>query len=301
MTKAAAFRKVLAQPGPLLLPGIQDCLQARIFERQGFPWVYLGGYNASASFLGIPDLGLMCRREIVDHAGRVARSINVPLMVDADDGFGNPIGVMQTVKEFEAAGVAAIHIEDQVAPKRCGHLDGKQVIPTEDMVQKLRAAIDAREDSDFVIMARTDARSVTGLNDAIERGRAYHEAGADIVFIESPYSEDEAATIGEQLSDVTLMWNAGSGRTDEGGKTPWVSPKRLGEMGWKVILLPGFTMRVSAMAIKNLAREIYERGIDNETMIEGAHERFMRSDELHELTGITALLALQERYVSETV
>src|SRR5690348_4293416 len=196
---ARALRSLLAKPEPVLAPGAYDALSARLIEAAGFPAVYMTGFGTSASHLGRPDVGLMTMAEMVDHARRIVQAVGVPVIADADTGYGNPINVIRTVRAYENAGVAGIHIEDQVAPKRCGHMEGKQVIPAEDMVHKVRAAVAAKSSPDFLLIARTDARAVEGFQAALDRVRRYRDAGADAIFFEAPQSEAEIAAVAEDL------------------------------------------------------------------------------------------------------
>src|SRR3954467_6376132 len=192
-TGAAGLRALLERGEPVLAPGASDGLSARLVERAGFPAVYMTGFGASASLLGRPDVGLLSFEERAGHARRLAQAVSVPLIADADDGYGNPLNVMRTVREYAAAGVAALHIEDQVAPKRCGHMEGKEVIDAAEMVEKVRAAVEARGDGELLIIARTDARAVEGLDAALERARRYREAGADALFREGAGARGGAA------------------------------------------------------------------------------------------------------------
>ena len=180
------FVEMLEKEDIIIAPGCYDALSARIVEATGHNCVYMTGFGTSASLLGLPDMGFITMPEIIDNARRIAGAVNIPVIADADTGYGNPLNVYRTVKEYERSGVAAIHIEDQTFPKRCGHLEGKEVVDPEEMVQKIKAACDARTDDDFKIIARTDARAVMGLDDAIVRARKYYKAGADIIFVESP-------------------------------------------------------------------------------------------------------------------
>src|SRR5437660_5708433 len=189
MRATTRLRELLSGPELLVAPGAYDALSARLITQAGFQAVYMTGFGTAASVLGQPDVGLLTMSEMVSRASALAAVVgDVPLIADADTGYGNPINVQRTIHEYERAGVAGLHIEDQVWPKKCGHMEGKQVIPMEEMVQKVRAAVDARQSPDFVIIARTDANAVNGLEDAIQRGRAYREAGADSVFIEATRS-----------------------------------------------------------------------------------------------------------------
>ena len=212
---ARNLRTLLAGAEPVVAPGAYDCLSARLIEAAGFPAVYMTGFGTAASYLGRPDVGLLGMSEMVDQARRIVQAVHVPVIADADTGFGNPINVIRTVKEYEDAGVAALHLEDQVAPKKCGHMAGKQVIPLADMLAKIRAAVAARRSADFTIIARTDARAIEGLDGALERARHYRDAGADVIFVEAPESEQEVERIAGALRDVPLLFN-----WVEGGKTP---------------------------------------------------------------------------------
>src|SRR3954453_16422162 len=194
-TQAAALRALLGRGEPVLAPGACDRLSARLVGRAAFPAVYMTGFGASASLLGHPDVGLLSFAEMAGHARRLVQAVDVPAIADADDGYGNPLNVMRTVREYEAAGVAALHIEDQVAPKRCGHMEGKDVIDAAEMVEKVRAAVEPRRSPDLVIIARTDARALVGLDAALERARRYRDAGADMLFVEAPESEEEVAAV----------------------------------------------------------------------------------------------------------
>src|SRR4051812_2830241 len=222
---APALRELLDAGGPVVAPGAYDGLSARLVERAGFPAVYMTGFGASASLLGRPDVGLLSFAEMADHARRLVQAVGVPVIADADDGYGNPLNVMRTVREFEAAGVAALHIEDQVAPKRCGHMDGKEVIDASEMVEKVRAAVEARRSPALVIIARTDARAVEGLDRALERARRYRDAGADMLFVEAPESEEEVAAVAEAFPDTPLLFN-----WVDGGRTPPLGLDRLSEL-----------------------------------------------------------------------
>ncbi len=209
------LRELLAGPEPVLAPGAYDALSARLVEGAGFGAVYVTGFGTSASLLGRPDIGLLTFSEMVDNARRIAQAVEVPVIADVDDGYGNPLNVIRTVREYEAAGISAVHIEDQVSPKKCGHMEGKQVIEASEMVEKIRAAVEARQSEEFVIIGRTDARAVEGIDGALERARLYREAGADVLFVEAPQSEEEISAVAEAFPDVPLLFN-----WVESGKTP---------------------------------------------------------------------------------
>src|SRR3989442_9007004 len=208
MPVTTRLRELLAGPDMLVVPGAYDALSARLIAQAGFPAVTMTGLGPAASVLGQPDVGLLTMSEMLSRAAALAAVTgDLPLIADADTGYGNPINVRRTIREYERAGVAGLHIEDQVWPKKCGYMEGKQVIPIDEMVQKIRAAVDARQDSDFVIIARTDANAVHGLEDALHRGRAYREAGADVIFIEAPRSITELDAIAQAFPNVPLLYN----------------------------------------------------------------------------------------------
>ncbi len=234
MHTATRLRELLAGPELLVAPGAYDALSARLIVQAGFSTVYMTGFGTSASVLGQPDVGLLTMSEMVSRAAALASIAgDVPLIADADTGYGNPINVRRTIREYERAGIAGLHLEDQVWPKKCGHLEGKQVIPMDEMVQKVRAAADARQDPDFVIIARTDAIAVTGLEDALRRGQAYSEAGADALFIEAPRSMEELRAIGQAFEDVPLLFNWA-----ESGKTPLLPLSEISALGFNLVLFP---------------------------------------------------------------
>jgi 2,3-dimethylmalate lyase len=237
------LRQLLAGPEPVVAPGAYDALSARLVEQAGFGAVYMTGFGASASLLGRPDVGLLSFAEMVDHARRLVQAVAIPVIADADDGYGNPLNVIRTVREYEAAGVAALHIEDQVSPKRCGHLDGKDVIPAAEMVEKVRAAVETR--SSMLIIARTDARAVEGLDAALERARLYRAAGADVLFVEAPEDEREVEAVAEAFPDTPLLFNA-----VDGGKTPPLTLDRLRELGFSLVLSPLTALFAAARAVQ---------------------------------------------------
>ena len=240
MRTTTRLRELLAGPDLIVAPGAFDALSARLIAQAGFPAVYMTGFGTAASVLGQPDVGLLTMSEMVSRAAAIAAVIAsvagdqpLPLIADADTGYGNPINVRRTIREYERAGVAGLHIEDQVWPKKCGHMEGKQVIPMDEMVQKVRAAVDARQDPDFVIIARTDANAVHGLEDAIHRGKAYQEAGADVIFIEAPRSMTELRSIAQAFPGVPLLFNWA-----ESGKTPPLPLEEIRALGFKLVIFP---------------------------------------------------------------
>ncbi|MGD0822642.1 MAG: isocitrate lyase/PEP mutase family protein [Desulfomonilia bacterium] len=221
-------------------PGVYDALGARIVESYTFNAVYMTGYGTSASHFAYPDVGLLTMTEMVENATRIAAAVKIPLIADADTGYGNPINVVRTVKEYEKAGVAAIHIEDQVWPKKCGHMEGKRVIDAAEMVGKIKAAVDARQDEKFLIIARTDVLAIEGFDQAVERGHRFAEAGADILFIEAPVDREQVARIPGMLKSRPLILNLAP-------KTPNFSAQEMKEMGYSVALYPGVCL-VGALA-----------------------------------------------------
>jgi 2,3-dimethylmalate lyase len=251
----ARLRELLAGDGPVVAPGAYDALSAQLVEAAGFPAVYMTGFGATASLIGRPDVGLLTMTEMVQTARRICSAVGVPVIADADTGYGNALNVIRTVREYEAAGVAGIHLEDQVAPKRCGHLDGKQVIPAETMVDRVRAAVAARSDDDFVLIARTDARAVEGVDAAVERARRYRDAGADVLFVEALQSDAEIEAVARALTGVPLLFNWA-----EGGKTPPTSLDRLRELGFKLVICPISTLLAATRAIREVLARIAADG-----------------------------------------
>lgn len=260
MSPRQTLKQLLQRDKLLVAPGCFDGLSARLVEEAGFEAAYLSG-GAVARSMGIPDIGLVTMSETIERAAQVVAAVKLPIIADADTGYGNAINLVRTVREFERAGVAAIHIEDQITPKRCGHLDGKEVIPLAEMGKKLEAALAARTDQNFCIIARTDARGVHGFDDAIERARVFAELGVDAIFVEAPQSEKELAEIPRRLPGVALLVNV-----FKGGKTPMLPMQRLQEMGYRIAIYPSETQRaaIHAMraALSTLQREGTTESID---------------------------------------
>lgn len=231
------------QPGQglLIAPGCFDCLTARLVENAGFEAAYVTGAGMSISMLGAPDLGLSSFSEILDRVTRICDVLTIPVIADGDTGFGGPLNIIRTVRGYERAGVSAIQIEDQESPKRCGHEAGRRIVPVAEMVQRIHAACDARIDSDFSIIARTDARSLLGLTEALDRAAAYREAGADVIFVESPESADELAQIAQAMPGVPLVANL-----VEGGRTPCLPAAELDAMGYALAIFPNSLTRLFA-------------------------------------------------------
>jgi 2-methylisocitrate lyase-like PEP mutase family enzyme len=256
-----SFRASLAQAQSshqaLTLPGAYDALSARLIQAEGFSAVYLTGAGLANSMLGVPDIGLVTAVELRDHVARISETLEIPLVVDGDTGFGNAVNTYRTVRLLERAGASAIQIEDQVFPKKCGHFAGKAVISAQEMVQKVHAAVDARENEETVIIARTDVRAISSLEEAFERAELYREAGADVLFVEAPESVEELAAIGSRF-DVPLIANM-----VEGGKTPLCSVDELSQMGFSAVLFANAALRVSQRAMSELLRELHTTGSTN--------------------------------------
>jgi 2-methylisocitrate lyase-like PEP mutase family enzyme len=238
VSKAPTLRELIDADRGLLLPGVANALTARIAEDLGFSAVYLTGAGVSNTFLGVPDIGLLSLTEMAEHARAIAGAVDIPIVVDADTGFGNAVSVGRTVRVLEQAGASGIQLEDQVAPKRCGHFDGQEVIAAAEMSQKLRAAIDSRRSSDTLIIARTDARAQHGLTEALARAGAYAEAGADVLFIEGLHSRDELRAAGKAVPAVPKLANM-----VEGGKTPLLPREELLAMGFSIVLYANAAMQ----------------------------------------------------------
>jgi 2-methylisocitrate lyase-like PEP mutase family enzyme len=231
MSKALQLRNLLRQDAMTIAPGAYDCITATLIARAGFPAVYMTGAGTAASH-GYPDYGLLTMSEMVENAGRIAGAVDIPVVADADTGYGNELNVVRTVREYERRGVAAIHVEDQVFPKRCGHLDDKEVIPFDDYIAKIRAAADARRSLDFLIIARTDARAVVGFEEAIKRANAALAAGAEMAFVEAPQTIDEVKAIPKLVAGSCLL------NVVRRGKTPPIELNAAEAMGYKLAILP---------------------------------------------------------------
>ena len=236
MPQASRFRELLKQQGMVVAPGAYDCITAKLIEQAGFAAVYMTGAGTAAT-LGYPDFGLVTMSEMVGNAGRIAAAVELPVIADADTGYGNELNVFRTVREFERSGVAGIHIEDQEFPKKCGHLEDKQIIPREDYLAKIRAAAAARGDRDFTIIARTDSRAVAGLGEAVARANAALAAGADMAFVEAPQTLEEVAAVPREVKGPCLL------NVVRGGKTPDLDLREAEAMGYKLAIVPGLLIK----------------------------------------------------------
>jgi len=287
MTKRARLRALATLKQGLVVPGAYDGVSVRLVERAGYPVVYMTGYGTSASRLGLPDMAFAGLGEMVDHARNLAAAVGIPLIADADTGYGNALAVRRTVRLYESAGVAALHLEDQVAPKRCGHLTGHQVIPLAEFEGKIRAAVEARTDPDFLIIARTDAISAAGFDEALRRGEAAARAGADVLFIEAPRTEEQIERVAREF-DTPLLFNHASG-----GRSPLLPFSRLRALGYAIILLPVDTLLAAAKAIDTYLCEL--RATDDTRALA---DRTMAFADFNELIGVAEQLRLAERYAA---
>jgi 2,3-dimethylmalate lyase len=256
MRTTTRLREMLKAPGIVAAHGAYDGFSARLIEAAGFTCVYMTGAGTAASHLGQPDLGLATMTEMATHARHLASCVSLPLIADADTGYGNVLNVVRTVREYERAGLAGLHLEDQVAPKKCGHIAGKQVIPAREFADKVRAAAEYRTDPDFVIIARTDARAVTGLDDAIERGNLYAEAGADVIFVEAPQTEDEIHRVAREVKAPLLA------NMVQGGRTPGLTVGELERLGFKIVIFPAVCMAAAVLAMEGALARLKETGTD---------------------------------------
>ena len=283
----ARFRELLtATDGPLLLPGCYDALGARLIEQAGFDVAYMTGFGTAASLLGRPDVGLLGLAEMADNARRIVAATDLPVIADADTGYGNQINAIRTVQVYEQAGVAGIHIEDQMLPKKCGHMEGKVVVPRDEFVAKVAAAVHARQNPDFTIIARTDARAPHGLDEAIDRARAAHDAGADVLFVEALQSNDELATVASELADVPLVFN-----WVEGGKTPPLSFDEIAQLGYKLIIMPISTLLVATQAMQQALQQIKRDGSPQHAV-----QNSSAFDEFTDTIGLPEILDLEQRF-----
>ena len=285
MTTTTRIHALLEKERTLLFPGVYDALSAKLVEQAGFPLTFISGYSVAASHLGLPDFGYLTQTEIVAATRRVCASVSIPIIIDADTGYGNALNVIRTVNELIEAGAAGMFLEDQIWPKRCGHMKGKRVIPIEEHVQKIRAAVDARRNRDFFIVARTDARQVTGLDDAIRRCRRYREAGADALFVEGPRSVEELATIARELPPPLVA------NMLEGGVTPLLTKEELESLGFQLIVCPLTALYASAKAMQEIFGLLKTAGTTRAAM-----DRLLPFQQFHDIIDLDGYYALDERY-----
>lgn len=270
----------------LIMPGAHDALTAIIAEKTGFRAVAVGGYAVSATHLGKPDIGLLTLSEMVDHIGRICDAVEIPVFADGDTGHGNVNNVQRTVKSIEKAGAAGMFLEDQLFPKRCGHMEGKDVIAAPEMIAKIKAAVDARTDQDFIIMARTDALAPLGIDEAISRANLYCEAGADLIFVEAPRTIDEMVRITREVNAPTMANNV------EGGKSPILSAKMLEEIGYSVVAFPTSAVYTIAAALTTVMEELFTKGTT-----QGVLDRMMLFDDFNSLVGLAKMREREKLYI----
>jgi 2-methylisocitrate lyase-like PEP mutase family enzyme len=287
MNPRQALKQLLKRDKLLVAPGCFDGLSARLVEQAGFEAVYLSG-GAVARSMGIPDIGLVTMSEVIERAAQVVSAVKIPVIADADTGYGNAVNLVRTIREFERTGAAAIHIEDQITPKRCGHLDGKEVISLAEMEKKLEAALASRSDPNFCIIGRTDARAVHGFQDAVRRGRAFAKLGVDAVFVEAPQSEAELAEIPRAIPDIPLLVNV-----FKGGKTPMLPVDQLQRLGYRIAIYPSETQRAGIYAMR-MTLGLLKREGTTEAM-DAALTTFNERDQL---VGLDEWQEIERRYMA---
>ena len=280
-----SVQRILAQSGNVVFPGVYDTLSAKMAEHVGFQLAFVSGYAVSATLIGEPDLGLLTQTEVIDRARQICHSVDIPIIVDADTGYGNPLNVVRTVNELIAVGAAGCFLEDQVWPKKCGHMRGKKVIERDEYVQKIRAAVDAKNDRDFFIVARTDAIAVVGLDEAVARAEAAKAEGADATFIEAPHTLDELAEIGRRAPKPTVA------NMIEQGKTPVLSGTALAELGFQLVLYPLTGLYASAKALQTTYARLFADGTTA-----GAEDQLIAFERFNKLIGVDEKFALAEKF-----
>jgi carboxyvinyl-carboxyphosphonate phosphorylmutase len=284
-TKQSLRHQIRARDRIIVMPGVFDALSARIAQHVSFDAMFQTGYGSSASLLGMPDFGFLNAGETVDNARRIIRAVDLPVIVDADTGYGNPLSVWRLVRDLESMGAAGLFLEDQVWPKRCGHMRGKSIIPTNDYILKLEAALDARKSKDFIIVARTDARASRGLDEAINRGKTYFKAGADAIFIEAPTSTKELSRIANEI-DAPLVANM-----IEEGVTPTLSAQQLFQIGYNIALFPLSALYAATYAMLKVFSELKKTGTT-----EHGREMMVTFNEFNKLVDLQRYMELEKRY-----
>lgn len=287
MRTTTKFRQLLNQPGIIQAPGAYDCLTAKLIQQAGFPAVYMTGAGTSVAQLGYPDLGLATMTDMIANAGSIADILDVPLIADADTGYGGILNVRRTIRQYERAGVAAVHIEDQEMPKRCGHLDDKKVVSAQDMVQKIRAAVDARTDDDFTIIVRTDSIAVTGWEDAMHRCEQYMKAGADALFVEALRTPEEVEQVAKNL-DIPLLYNF-----VESGKSPLLSAADLDKFGFKIVIYPASALLSVTHIVEQVMAQLKETGTTAHLM-----DKMVTLEACFEAVGLSSMLAEDAQFAS---
>ncbi|TZE81515.1 isocitrate lyase/PEP mutase family protein [Calorimonas adulescens] len=285
MGKGRIIKQYIERKKILVSPGAFNSISAKMVEQAGFPSVYLTGYGAAANLLGAPDIGLLSMSEMVKHLKYMNEAVNIPIIADADTGYGNALNVYRTVKEYEKAGAAAIQLEDQTWPKRCGHMEGKEVISAEEMVGKLKAALDARDDDDTLIIARTDALAPLGFDEAIRRANLYKETGADIIFVEAPPDIEQLKRIPREVNAPILA------NMIEGGKTPVLSSKQLEEMGFAIVIYPLSALYMMTKAVKDVLTELKEKDTT-----QGMVDKMISFKEFNEIVELSKIRENEKKY-----
>jgi methylisocitrate lyase len=286
--KTKRLRELLNKPGIISTPGAYDVWSARLVEQAGFPAVYMTGYGAAVSVIGQPDIGLITMTEMAIHAKNIASAVDIPLIADADNGYGGVLNVIRTVQEYERGGVAAIQLEDQVFPKRCGHMEGKELIPVEEMIAKVRAAVHARKCEDLVIIARTDARAVNGFDDAVQRSLAYADAGADVIFFEAPQSVEEMREVARTIPKPLLA------NMVEKGKTPLLSKEELEKLGYKIVIHPASLLYAATKSVIKLLQSLKKDG-----STENCLEEMVAFSEFYGMVGVPAARELEKSFFAK--
>lgn len=287
MSSGQKLRQILERPGILVIPGVYDCLGAKLVEQIGFEVVATSGFGIAASTLGLPDFGFLTATEMLSSVGRIAQSVSIPLIADMDTGYGNALNVMRTVNDAVHSGIAGVILEDQEWPKKCGHFEGKRVIPIAEHVGKIQAAVQARGESGLVIIARTDARAPLGFEEAIARGRAYVEAGADMLFVEAPQSVEELKAIATAFPDVPLVANI-----VEGGKTPHLSSAELQEIGFKIVFFPVSALVAATHVITACLSYLKEQGTTS------GFDDLVGFKEIQQLMGVPQYRQLEQQFAA---
>jgi len=278
--------RIIAEKGMLLAPGVYDALSARLARQAGFESVFVSGYSVAASQLGVPDIGLLTQTEVIDAARRICPAVDCPVIIDADTGYGSAVNVVRTVKELVAAGAKGCFLEDQVWPKRCGHMQGKRVVPREEHAARIRAAVEARGSADFFIVARTDAREATGsLDDAIARAQAYKEAGADGLFVEAPRSREELERISRELEPPYVA------NMLEGGVTPLLTREDLASLGFRIAVFPLSGLFAAARAMKDVFEHLRAKGTTRDVV-----DRLLTFHDFHRIVDLPSYRALDDKY-----
>jgi 2-methylisocitrate lyase-like PEP mutase family enzyme len=287
MKQTTKLKNLIQSKKILVAPGAFDALSAKLIEAVGFKAVYMSGFGTAASMFGVPDIGLLTMTEMAENGKRISDAVGIPVIADADTGYGNHLNVIRTVEEYEKAGIAAIQIEDQISPKRCGHMEGQRLISPEEMAAKIRAAVAARKDKDMALIARTDAISAEGFGEAIRRGNRYKEEGADVIFVEAPTAVEQLEKIPKLIKGPVLINIA--------PKTPVLHFKRYEEMGYAIAIYPPLSLTASYVAIKEKLVELKEEGV----LKDGAHGG-VPFDELLDFLGLKKYRTLEEKLLKES-